>query len=99
MKSITTGWKIAALATLLAVSAATAYALAPAGEQVIKVSAKKFDYTPGVIKLKKGVPVVLEFTTQDVLMGFNAPDLGVRADIVPDKIGRVRIVPEKTGTF
>jgi cytochrome c oxidase subunit 2 len=73
--------------------------LAAAPEKVIPVVAKRFDYTPNVIKLKKGVPVVLELTTRDVVMGFSAPDFGVRADIIPEKVARLRIVPDKTGTF
>jgi len=81
-----------------AVSTACVAAAQPA-EQVIKVTAKKFVFMPNAIQLKHGVPVVLEFTTEDVLMGFNAPDLGVRADIVPGKVTRLRIVPGKTGSF
>lgn len=67
--------------------------------QVIKVTAKRFVYTPNQITLKKGVPVVLELRTEDVLMGFNAPDLGARADIIPGQVTRVRIVPDKVGNF
>jgi len=68
-------------------------------EKVIKITAKKFNYTPGEVKLKKGVPVILEFRTLDVLMGFNLPDFNARADIVPGKTTRLRLVPDKTGTF
>ena len=68
-------------------------------EQVIKILARKFTYTPNKLTLKKGVPVVLELTTADVLMGFNAPDFDVRADIIPGKVARVRLVPDKIGTF
>ena len=68
-------------------------------EKVIKITAKRFIYTPAEVKLKKGVPVVLEFRTLDVLMGFNLPDFGVRADMVPGQVTRVRLVPDKTGTF
>jgi cytochrome c oxidase subunit 2 len=68
-------------------------------ERVIRVTVKKFNYTPGEIKLKKGVPVILEFKTLDILMGFNLPDFNLRADIVPDKTTRLRLVPDKTGTF
>jgi cytochrome c oxidase subunit 2 len=67
--------------------------------KVIKITAKRFNYTPGEVKLKKGVPVILEFRTQDVLMGFNLPDFNVRTDIVPGKVTRLRLVPDKTGTF
>jgi cytochrome c oxidase subunit 2 len=68
-------------------------------EQTIKVTAQKFEYTPKEITLKKGVPVVLELTSLDVHHGFNCPDLGIRADIYPGKITKVRIVPDKTGSF
>ena len=66
-------------------------------EPVIKISAKKFTFTPRELTLKKGVPVILEFTAEDVFMGFNAPDLGVRADIIPGKSTRLRVVPTKVG--
>lgn len=68
-------------------------------EKVIKITAKKFEYSPNEIRIKKGVPVILELTSLDRVHGFNCPDLGVRADIFPDKISRVRIVPEKAGTY
>ncbi len=93
------GFKITAVAVFLGLSAASAHVAAQPEEQVIKIMAKKFDYTPNQITLKKGVPVVLELTSADVLMGFSAPDLHVRADIVPGQVARIRIVPEKTGSF
>ena len=84
---------------LLGVGGLGAVARAQTSEQVIRVVAKRFDFTPNRIELKKGVPVVLEFTTLDVPMGFNLPDFKVRTDILPDKVSRVRFVPDKTGTF
>ena len=84
---------------LAALSATALHVAAQPTEAVIKVVAKRFDYTPNVLRLKKGVPVVIELTTQDVVMGFSAPDFGVRADILPEKVARVRIVPDKAGTF
>jgi cytochrome c oxidase subunit 2 len=65
----------------------------------IHVTARKFTYTPSEIVLKRGQPVILEFTTEDVLMGFNVPDLDARADIIPGRVTRLRLVPQKTGTF
>lgn len=86
------------IAALISGSIAT-YGVAQPAERVIRIEAKRFDYTPGELTLKKGEPVVLEFTSRDVLMGFNLPDFNVRADIVPDKVTRVRFVPDKAGTF
>ncbi len=83
--------------SLIACSLGT-IALAADG-QVIKITAKKFEYNPNKITLKKGVPVTLEFTSLDRLHGFNCPDLGIRTDILPGKVSRIQFVPKKAGTF
>jgi len=93
------GLAIAAAAVIGVLASVATYVSAQPKEKVIKMTAKRFDYTPGHLTLKKGEPVILELTTADVLMGFNLPDFGVRADIIPDKVTRVRLVPDKTGTF
>jgi cytochrome c oxidase subunit 2 len=87
----------AAIAAVAMTAAYVTVQSAEPGEQVIRITAKKFEFKPKELTLKKGVPVILEFTTEDVFMGFNAPDLGARADIVPNKTTRVRGVPAKTG--
>ena len=68
-------------------------------EKVIKIAARRWTYSPDKLTLKQGVPVVLELTTADILMGFSAPDFQTRADIVPGQVTRVRLVPDKEGTF
>jgi cytochrome c oxidase subunit 2 len=68
-------------------------------ERVIRVRAYKFSYEPNEIVVKLNEPVVLEFTSSDVVMGFNAPDFGTRATIIPGQVSRLRIVPGKVGTF
>jgi cytochrome c oxidase subunit 2 len=75
-----------------------AQAAAPRAK-VIRITAKRFDYSPAHITLKKGEPVILELRSRDVLMGFNLPDFNLRADMLPDKVTRVRFVPDKAGTF
>jgi len=82
---------------LLGSSAIAAFAEDP--EQVIKITAKRFEYSPSEIQLKKGVLVVLEFTSLDRLHGFSCPGLGLRTDIPPGQVTKVRFVPEKVGTF
>ena len=68
-------------------------------EQVIQITAKRFEYSPKEITLKKGVPVVLEFTSLDRLHGFNCPGLKVRLDIRPGKANTLRFTPDKVGMF
>jgi cytochrome c oxidase subunit II len=94
--------RIAIVAAVVALGSLGAYVAAQSAEpkeKVIRITAKKFNYTPGEVKLKKGVPVILEFRSQDILMGFSLPDFNVRADIVPGKVTRLRLTPDKTGTF
>jgi len=75
------------------------YLVAAENEQVIQITAKRFEYSPKEITLKKGVPVVLEFSSLDRLHGFNCPGLGIRMDIRPGKVNGLRFVPDKVGTF
>lgn len=75
------------------------YVIAEEAAQVIQITAKRFEYSPKEITVKKGVPVVLEFTSLDRLHGFNCPELGIRMDIRPGKVNRLRFVPDKAGTF
>ena len=68
-------------------------------EPVIKITAKKFEYSPNSIKIKKGIPVIFELTSLDRLHGFNCPKLGVRTNIEPGKVSRVRILAQKAGVY
>jgi cytochrome c oxidase subunit 2 len=95
-------YRIAYAVMILIIASLGTYMVAESAmprEPVIRITTKRFDYSPAEVTIKKGVPVVLEFTSKDILMGFNLPDFGVRADIVPGKVTRLRLVPDKTGTF
>ena len=61
------------------------YVMAGTSVPVIHISAKKFAFTPAVVTLQLGQPVILELVSQDVVMGFNAPDFGARTDLIPGK--------------
>jgi cytochrome c oxidase subunit 2 len=71
----------------------------PAAEQVIHMTAKRFEYTPNEITIKKGVPVILEITSLDRDHGFKIPEFGIRADVKSGETTRVRIVADHTGRF
>jgi cytochrome c oxidase subunit II len=72
---------------------------AAATEQVIHLTAKKFEYSPNEITVKKGQPVVIEIVSLDRKHGFTIPDLKVRSDVKPGTQNVVRFTPDKTGTF
>ncbi|MBF0458844.1 MAG: cupredoxin domain-containing protein [Nitrospirae bacterium] len=106
-------FRIAAVATAIALAALAVVPSFPArlsaenispvasqgNEQIIRITAKRFEYMPNKIKLKKGVAVILNFTSLDRHHGFNCPGLGIRADIFPGQANNVRIVPQKAGTY
>jgi hypothetical protein len=71
----------------------------PPSEPVVRVTAKRFEFNPSAIHLRRGVPTVLELIALDHVHGFNAPALGVRSDLTPGQPVRLRVVPNKAGTF
>ncbi len=64
-------------------------------ERVIHITAKKFDFST----LKKGEPVVFEISSADREHGFNLRAFGVRTNVSPGKVSRIRFTPDKTGKF
>ena len=63
------------------------------------MTAERFKYTPAEIVLKKGEPVTLEITALDFEHGFKVPDFDLVVDLVPGKVIRVNLKPDKVGTF
>jgi len=68
-------------------------------ERVIHITAKRFDFSPDSITLKKGEPVVFEISSADREHGFNLRAFGVRTNVSPGKVSRIRLTPDKTGKF
>ena len=88
-----------ALLVIIVSSSFAAPTPAIAQAQVIQIKAKKFEYSPNEIHLKKGVPVVLELTSLDRLHGFNCPAFKIRGDVRPHQITKIAFTPDKVGTF
>jgi len=83
-------------ATLLA---AAARAATDGGPRRIPVVARKFVFIPNEIAVRKGESVLLEFSAPEVAMGFFAPELGLRALIVPGEVARLPFTADKAGRF
>jgi cytochrome c oxidase subunit 2 len=72
---------------------------APNTPKRIEVSVKKFEYTPGEITLKKGEPVVLVLTTQDVAHGLKFKELNLNTKFEKGKPSELAFTPDKVGDF
>ena len=68
-------------------------------EQIIRISASTFEFKPSEFTVKRGVPVLLELTSQDRHHGFKLSAFELRADITPGVVEKVRFVPDKIGRF
>jgi cytochrome c oxidase subunit 2 len=75
------------------------YSPAPDAPQRIEVSVKKFAYTPAEITLKKGEPVVLVLTTEDVSHGLKFKELNLNTKIEKGKPAELAFTPDKAGDF
>jgi len=68
-------------------------------DPVVSITAHQWSYAPDTITLQEGVAVTLELVSEDVHHGFNLPDFGVRADVLPGTPTKLRLVPDKKGSF
>lgn len=69
------------------------------GETVVRVTARASEFSPREIVVERGIPVILELVSKDRDHGFNLPDFGLRADIIPGRVTRVRLTPAQAGRF
>ena len=67
--------------------------------QVIEITAKKYEFSPSQVTLKKGQPVILRLTSTDRIHGFMSRALKVDTDIFPGKSTDIAVTPATAGTF
>jgi cytochrome c oxidase subunit II len=85
---------VTVLALVLTVTAAGAEE-----PRVIKVTAKKFEFSPAEIHVKRGEHVVLELTSLDRKHGFKLPELGIRTEVPAGGTTRIEVTADKAGRF
>jgi cytochrome c oxidase subunit 2 len=67
--------------------------------RVVTISAKRFEFTPNQITLKRGEPVTLRVSAEDRDHGFYQKSLGIELDLTPDHASEVTITPQTAGRF
>jgi cytochrome c oxidase subunit 2 len=65
----------------------------------IEVTAKRFDFIPAEITVKKGEPVVIVLKSVDVAHGLSFRGLGVNVKVGKGQTGELAFTPTKTGDF
>jgi cytochrome c oxidase subunit 2 len=86
---------------LLAVGLLAVSGFAPAADapRKIDIMAKRFGYEPAEITIKKGEPVVLKLTSQDVTHGFKFKEMNLNAKIEKNKTTELAFTPNEAGDF
>lgn len=89
-------WSCIALAAALLAAVPRARAEEP---RVVDIAAKRFEFTPREIVLKRGEKVTLRLRSGDVTHGFYQKALGIDATIEPGRTTEVTLTPEKAGRY
>jgi cytochrome c oxidase subunit 2 len=95
--------RIRGLALLFCAVAATAPAVSrardDAPERTIEISAHRFEFEPASVHLKKGEPVVLAVTSEDVKHGFFSRPLHIDESLAPGATAHIRLEPQEAGSY
>lgn len=68
-------------------------------EKVIEVRAKKFSYTPNIIKVNKGDKVKIRLISEDVTHGMFIDGYGLETHASPGQDGYISFLAKRTGKF
>jgi cytochrome c oxidase subunit 2 len=95
-RSRVTGAGLAVVAALLASASGPARAEGP---RVIVITAKRFEFDPKEITLKKGETVKLQLKSEDVTHGFFVRPLGIDQEIPAGRTTEVTVTPQQAGRY
>ena len=91
------GGGLTVLAGLLAI--ASPRARAEDSPRVITITAKRFEFVPNEITLRKGETVKLQIRSEDVTHGFFLKPLGIDEEIPPGGTVEVTVTPKQAGRY
>jgi cytochrome c oxidase subunit 2 len=67
--------------------------------RVVEISARRFEFTPNVITLKKNEPVTIRLVATDRAHGLLIDALGVDLDASPGQPDEMTLTPQAAGRF
>ena len=91
--------RILALLLLLAPVVTARAAHGAEESRTIAITAKRFDFVPSTITLKKGETVKLVVTSEDVTHGLFIRPLKIDTDLTPGETQQLTVTPQTAGTF
>jgi cytochrome c oxidase subunit 2 len=88
-----------ALAIAVVALTATPRAARPAEPRVVEITARRFQFTPAEVTLRRGEPVTLRLRSEDVTHGLFVRALGIDTDVPPGRTTEVKVTPAQAGRF
>lgn len=67
--------------------------------RTVDITAKRFEFVPATLTLKKGETVRLRVTSEDVTHGLFLRTLKIDTDLVPGETRELIVTPQAAGTF
>lgn len=67
--------------------------------RTVTITAKRFEFVPSTITLKKGETVKLVVKSEDVTHGIFLRPLKIDTDLTPGETQQIAVTPQATGTF
>jgi cytochrome c oxidase subunit II len=67
--------------------------------RAIVITAKRFEFVPSTITLKKGETVKLVVKSEDVTHGLFIRPLKIDTDLTPGETQQINVTPQSAGTF
>ncbi|HSY52415.1 MAG TPA: cupredoxin domain-containing protein [Thermoanaerobaculia bacterium] len=91
--------RTAIIVSLVALVAAAQFGSAQEPPRVVEISAKRFEFNPKQVTLKRGEKVTIRLVSTDRAHGLLIKPLGVDLDADDGKPGEITITPDAVGTF
>jgi heme/copper-type cytochrome/quinol oxidase subunit 2 len=95
-------WLAGSLSLLLAVVALVAplpWPSAPAQERRLELTARRFEYDPGTLRVNRGDTVIIKLQADDAVHGLYVDGYDVSAQAEPGQPAELKFVASETGAF
>ncbi len=89
----------AAVLTLTLLSPGSTRRVSAQEMRVIEIAAKRYEFTPNTITLRKGETIKLRLHSEDVTHGFFSRQLNIDETVEPGKTAEITLTPQTAGTF
>lgn len=90
---------LALLMPMLSLAGGAPKKAADAEVRIVDITAKRFAFSPDVIKLKKDETVRIRLHSEDVTHGFFMRALKIDSQIEPGKVTEIVLTPQVAGSF